>query len=214
MGRSAANLQGLTFGYLRVLAREGSDDKGKATWKLRCVCGKEVVRSGRDFARPRYKNQSCGCMRRHSIAQSNTKHGMSAHPVYAVWRSMLARCNNPKHPAYHNYGGRGIRVCTRWTSFGAFWSDMKTGYVAGRSLDRIDNQRGYSPKNCRWASMKQQANNTRFNRRIPTPWGLLTVQQASEKSGIGHTTLLYRVHAGVPKARLFDKPDFTNRFSK
>jgi hypothetical protein len=147
------------------------------------------------------------------ISEKLSRHGMTEHPVYAVWRSMLARCQNKKHKAYHNYGGRGIQVCPRWKSFESFWEDMKAGYEPGLSIERLDNNKGYYKKNCAWVNRKAQGRNTRFNHIIETPKGRMTIAEASELSKIGKTTLLYRSNAQCPKERMFDPPDVSNRFT-
>lgn len=126
---------------------------------------------------------------------------------------MCDRCRLPTHQAWHNYGARGIRVCDRWShSFENFWEDMGVGYVSGLTLDREDNNGDYCKENCRWVTSLTQGNNRRGNRRIHTPWGFFTVAEASRLSGIGATTLLYRLDHCTPIARLFDKPSLTNRF--
>ena len=95
----------------------------------------------------------------------NYKHGQSKKgnvtPEYIAWRHMKNRCENPKDPGYKWYGGRGIRVCERWrNSFEAFYEDMGSRPV-GLTLDRIDNESNYEPGNCRWATPKKQAKNSR-----------------------------------------------------
>ena len=182
------DLTGQTFGWLTALRCVGSDGKA-ATWLYRCRCGTEVARQGKRVTKTARAGMtpSCGCF----MAQAKT-HGMSKHPAYAVWDSMRARCTNPNHHAWHNYGGRGITVCARWLdSFETFWADMSPSYVPGHDLDRTNNEQGYSTENCRWVPRKVNALNKR---------GYVGVDIAtlSADTGIAKSTLRWRLARGLP----------------
>lgn len=198
MHHRAKDLTGLRVGYLTTTRYCGSDGR-KSLYEAACVCGRTVVLPGTELQKQHRRGirASCGCMRAATISEKRTTHGMSKHPAFAVWRSMLARCTLPSHQAWRNYGGRGISVCEEWrASFEAFWRDMGPTYLHGLTLERKDNNTGYSASNCTWATPKRQANNTRRSRVIETPAGPMTVMQASEAYGVGYRTLLYRIDHG------------------
>ncbi|AAF03989.1 P46 [Hamiltonella phage APSE-1] len=139
---------------------------------------------------------------------------MSKHPAFAVWSSMLARCTRPSHKAWSNYGGRGITVCKRWQkSFSNFWVDMGKTYQPGLSLDRINNNAGYRPKNCHWATSRQQAQNTRRARYVQTLLGTMNIQELARLTGIAPSTLYYRLVKRVSPVQLVEHPNISRKFT-
>ena len=211
MHHRAKDISGLRVGYLTALKYHGSDGR-RSLWVIRCDCGTEKLMDPSEYKKlgKRGVVASCGCKRKETIGQRNTRHGMSKHPAYAVWRSMMDRCNLSTHQAWGNYGARGISVCERWSaSFDNFWEDMGPTYASGLTLDRKDNSQGYSPDNCRWATYTQQANNTRANRVVLGK----TAAQLAQELGVKRSTMYYRLAAGVPLHRLGEAPDVSRRFT-
>jgi hypothetical protein len=160
-GRPVIDLAGKVIGRLSVVAKSKTQEKGKHTrWDCVCECGTPVTVSS-SHLRAKAGTRSCGCLKAELQRASVTTHGNSKHPLYSTWKLMHHRCNNPKDA---RYGGRGITVDPRWASFEVFLQDMGER-PEGFTLDRKDNNQGYSPENCRWATPKQQAEN-KTNRRV------------------------------------------------
>ena len=210
MPKPKLSLLGQRFGHLTVIRARGSDGH-HTLWEVRCDCGGVSVKVGAELRKKtRFCSHKCPLLVTR-LRNERTTHSMSRHPVFAVWRSMLSRCGNPKHRAYKNYGGRGIGVCSRWMTFEVFWDDMRQGYKPGLTLDRVDNDAGYSKENCRWATHKTQARNRRNNVVIATPAGRMTAAEASDLFGIRRSTIFYRIRRGWPEHLLLIKPNPTNR---
>lgn len=207
------DLTGQTFGMLTAL-RPGPSDGKKRKWHYLCECDVECAKVSSDVTKAvkQGRTPNCGCAVRQFIGEKNTRHGMSGHPAYAVYRSMLDRCRLPTHQAWGNYGGRGVGVCGEWQQgFSEFWADMGPTYRRGLQLDRRDNDGHYCAENCRWVLAKVNANNKRSNTIIGTPRGRLTVAQASDLYGVGRPTILYRIANGWPESELLRTPDARNR---
>lgn len=153
----AIDLTGEKYNMLTVIRLARVSDRGFKIWLCLCDCGNEkelygtVIKSG--------KTKSCGCL---------TRHGMTGTPIYLTWKRMFKRCYSIKDVAYPNYGGRGIKVCERWSEkysgFPNFYNDMGD-IPEGMSLDRIDVNGDYSPENCRWATKSVQSYNQRVQKR-------------------------------------------------
>ena len=127
-------------------------------------------------------------------------HNMSRTNIYHVWRNMKARCDNPNNKEYHRYGGRGISVCDEWIdSFPAFYEWAKeSGYEKGLTLDRINNDEGYSPSNCRWATWKQQSRNNCRNVMLTYNGKTQCMTDWSEELGISLDCIKKRYRTGKP----------------
>lgn len=181
------DMTGQRFGRLTVLSYVGCSSVG-ARWKCQCDCGNIIETNRNNLVHKVAPTRSCGCIRRESSSELHKTHGMTGSPTYRTWSAMRARCENPADDHYKWYGGRGVTVCERWSSFENFLSDMGVR-PRGMSLDRIDNDGPYSPENCRWATQKEQMQNTRKS----VTFEGKTIQEWSEQLGIKYHTLTYRM---------------------
>lgn len=205
------DLTGVIFGRLKVLSgpirgkkyvlASGKLGSNQMLWLCICDCGTEKVLARASLVSGIVK--SCGCWRKARCSKLGFRHGESASRFHSIWSGMFDRCTNPKNKSYHNYGGRGIKVCDRWQKFENFRDDMSPTYRDGLTIERKNNEKGYEPENCEWASRLAQANNTRVNRFIDTPWGSMTISQAARLAGLNASTLRDRVKRGWPQDRLF-----------
>lgn len=158
---------GKTFNSLTLIGVTKVGNKYPGIY--RCECGNECFKDMSQVRSGKYK--SCGCLGNEYRSRAHTKHGQSKgkgtseSPEYVSWRAMRERCTNTNSSSYANYGGRGITVCERWMdSFSNFFEDMGAKPTPKHTLDRVDNEKGYNPNNCVWATRTQQVNNRRDKR--------------------------------------------------
>lgn len=142
----------------------------------------------------------------------DSPHKGKRHPLYNAWDNMLARCNRVNHPQFKYYGGRGIKVCPKWTNYLLFkqWA-LANGWQKGLSLDRSNNDKGYYPSNCRWVDKYTQMSNTRWNKFLELDGKRLTISQWSRETGLGVKTIQCRIKYGWSVERTLRAPVMSRR---
>lgn len=141
----------------------------------------------------------------------NYRHGKANSKAYRAWGGMRARCNNPNNRAYANYGGRGIRVCDRWENFNSFYEDMGDP-PPGLTLERRDNDKGYSPSNCIWVSRTEQSRNRRNLHLVTIGSETLPLSQWVERMGAARLgTVRRRIYTGWEPEKAITTPTITKR---
>lgn len=199
------DLTGERFGRLLVISRaedavtiSSGKKRTRRRWLCKCDCGNTKVVYHDNLLGD--KTHSCGCIQKEAASRSNTTHGETDTRLYGVWCAMKRRCYNPDVPEYKNYGGRGITMCDDWKNSYELFRDwaLSTGYDcnAGRgkcTIDRIDNNSGYCPENCRWVDQQAQMNNVRYNRHITYNNETHTIAEWSRITGIPYSVLRQRI---------------------
>lgn len=191
------DLTGRRFNQITVLGFDHFDKWNKGHWLCRCDCGKiwtvetHQLKSG--------KTKACGCLKAKMAGDRTRTHNQSKSKLYWVWSAMIKRCENPNDAAYKNYGMRGIAVCPEWHSFENFqrWA-MSAGYQEGLTIERTDNNKGYSPENCTWATRQTQSENRRSIQKLTIDGKTLTISEWARRTGIDRHTIQKRITDGCP----------------
>lgn len=203
MAKPAKQMEGLRFGKLLVLHRDGTSHT-YAAWRVRCDCGTEKTVCGASLRNGSTK--SCGCSFKSRKRYAPVR-GNSTRMTYNSWRSMLGRCEDTSDPSYDRYGGRGVSVCPEWHEFQAFVRDMGERPSLDYSIDRYpDNNGDYEPSNCRWASRSQQATNRRSTHWITFNGHTKTLTEWGKDLGTTPATVLARLRHGWSTERAVTVP--------
>lgn len=210
---------GYRYGKLLVLEK-GPSRKGRANayWWCLCDCGNKVLVCGGNLQSG--NTTSCGCYQKECAREAQRsvflKHDLSRSRLYGIMHGMKTRCYNTNDPGYIKYGGRGIYICDEWREdFMAFYNwAQQNGYKKELSLDRIDNDGPYSPDNCRWATPKEQQNNTRCNKLVTFNGITMNVTQWSEKLNMDPEVLRQRIKRGWTYEEITTTPVGTRRASR
>lgn len=181
---------GEKYGRLTILSRADNDRFGRTQWNCRCDCGEHRVVAL--FRMTSGHTKSCGCIK----GLANATHRMRGTATHNSWCAMKQRCNYPKHEQFALYGGRGIKVCQRWSdSFENFLADMGIR-PTGTTIERIDNNGDYTPENCRWAPEAEQARNRRSTIMIERDGVTKCVKDWCEELGLNVDRIYGRIRRG------------------
>lgn len=180
---------GEKFGKLTVIRRVENAPGGITRWECLCECGNTTVVRSRNLISGSVK--SCGC-----LTGGKTTHNMSKTRLYQTWSAIKARCYYRGQPAYKSYGARGIKMCDEWRkSFEAFaeWA-FSSGYRDDLTIERIDNDKGYTADNCKWISLGEQANNRRSNIKITHKGEIRNLSEWCKIYGIDYYLVYNRMY--------------------
>ncbi|MET3700168.1 hypothetical protein SAMN05877753_1233 [Bacillus oleivorans] len=196
-GPKPQDISGQKFGMLTAIKRVGKSAGRVSIWLCKCDCGNEY-----ETIISRLRNgttTSCGCKKRVDNPVSNER-------LFRIWQSMRQRCNNPNANYYELYGGRGIKICPDWDKYKAFkeWA-LNNGYEEHLTIDRINNNEGYKPNNCRWVTMKEQQSNKNNNVFVKYNGEKITLAELSRRTGLSLPMLHRRHKAGYRGEKLWTK---------
>ena len=210
------DLVGQKYGRLTVIERAESSvqpsGQKKTKWRCKCDCGNETIVTAYDLYHGHTK--SCGCyfkeyiLKLRATIKSEEKRHRGQNRLKKIYFGMIYRCYNPNASGYYKYGGRGIKVCDEWLgNYELFetWA-YQNGYDLNLSIDRIDVNGDYTPKNCRWATMKKQANNKRTTRWVEYNGEKMSASEFAEVIGLSYCTVYSRMRRGWSIQRIINQP--------
>lgn len=203
---------GQRYGRLVAFERVGRNRYRQSVWRFNCDCGNTTIATANGVRSSEIS--SCGCLIGHTRSSvSNhkppplhTTHGLSNSPEYRSWKSMMQRCLNPKQMNFKDYGGRGIKVCERWLKFENFYSDMGPRTSPQHEIERKNNDGGYSPDNCIWATRAEQNRNRRTNHIVSYNDQRITLTDAAKLAGLKPETIRKRLRLGWNIERALSTP--------
>lgn len=207
MGRKVIDMTGYETGRVKVVEQAGKNKSGNILWRYECSCGGGGIATADAIRRMK----SCGCIRKENgkefFHNFNITHGESRTRIYTIWGNMINRTSNKKNKDYKNYGGRGITVCEEWKDYLTFkkWA-LENGYSDTLTLDRIDNDKGYYPGNCRWADEETQNNNKQQSRKLEYKGKIKSVEQWAKEYNINRSTLVNRLNKGMSIKEALETP--------
>jgi hypothetical protein len=198
--RAFVDWTGVKFGHWTVIDR-APNRYARSAWNCQCGCGK--IKSVSTVHLVSGKSSNCGCSRPKGKNSPMYKHGLNTR----ILDGIIQRCENKANPSYKNYGGRGIKVCARWrNSVELFFADMGPRPSLAHSIDRYPDKNGdYEPTNCRWATAKEQARNTRRNLILTIGGESKSLAEWVETTGINYGTAKWRLYQGISPERAIQK---------
>lgn len=205
------DMAGKRYGSITVIHDVGFCTDRKYKWLALCDCGNKFETSGAKIRSGEVV--TCPSCSKERVRLSHITHGSRYVDEYRTWTHIKSRCYNARVPEYNRYGGRGILVCDRWLeSFENFLADMGIRPSKQHSIDRKDNDGNYEPSNCRWATIKEQANNTRSNRKVTIGRKTKNMTQWAEDIGVTREVIHKRLKRGISGAALLSNLFEPERF--
>lgn len=191
------DIAGERFGMLLVLSYAFTNKNRKAVWLCQCDCGNKAHVAGSKLRQG--STQSCGCLKKRALQKMAFRHGQHKTRLYEIWSGMKKRCYNKNAVQYKDWGGRGIKVCKKWHAFKAFYEWAKAnGYKDGLTIERINNDRGYSPNNCTFIPKAKQSRNRRNSIFLTHNGTTRTIAGWSRHLNIHRETIKRRINLNWP----------------